>query len=224
MLTLVLVLTHDRPLEESAKLATWLAELLAVVRAMDEWRPYLEGNPHEVVVYSDHRNLEYFMTTKDLNRRQARWSLFLNRFNFVIEHRAGRLNAGADGLSRRPDHAAGSSTHDNRGQTLLGPERVGKKPLAKRLVFSLEQLGDSEVKAKVTREIDSDREIMALIKERSPQDEYLAPVFQKEAAGASRLLRERMKDWTSSIINNSSTIGLMIIRGAPSITISTVGP
>ncbi len=68
-------------------------ELLAIVRALEAWRPYLEGNPHCVDIFSDHRNLEYFMTAKDLNRRQARWSLFLNRFYFVIHHRPGRLSA-----------------------------------------------------------------------------------------------------------------------------------
>lgn len=79
-------------------------ELLAVVRALEEWRPYLEGNPHKIQIFSDHRNLEWFMTTRDLNRRQARWSLYLNRFNFVIEHRPGRYSDGPDALSRRPDH------------------------------------------------------------------------------------------------------------------------
>ena len=46
-------------------------ELLAIVRAFEEWRLELATtNPDEAVqVYSDHRSLEYFMTTKELNRR-----------------------------------------------------------------------------------------------------------------------------------------------------------
>ncbi|KAG0159972.1 hypothetical protein PDIDSM_7499 [Penicillium digitatum] len=40
--------------------------------------------PLAVKVITDHRNLEYFTTTKLLNRRQARWSEFLSRFNFKI--------------------------------------------------------------------------------------------------------------------------------------------
>lgn len=48
-------------------------ELLSVVQAFQDWRVYLEGSPHEVSVISDHKNLEYFLSTKQLNGRQARW-------------------------------------------------------------------------------------------------------------------------------------------------------
>ena len=47
-------------------------ELLAVVDCFKVWRRYLEGAMHTVQVFSDHQNLEYFSTTKVLNRRQAR--------------------------------------------------------------------------------------------------------------------------------------------------------
>ena len=47
-------------------------EPMAIVRAFEEWRPELEGAAHPVQVLSDHKNLEYFMTTKLLNRRQTR--------------------------------------------------------------------------------------------------------------------------------------------------------
>ena len=35
-------------------------ELLGIVRALEEWRHYLEGSPHPVEVLSDHQNLTYF--------------------------------------------------------------------------------------------------------------------------------------------------------------------
>jgi len=43
-------------------------ELLAVVDAFKHWRRYCEGATHQVQVFSDHQNLEYFTTTKVLNR------------------------------------------------------------------------------------------------------------------------------------------------------------
>jgi len=49
-------------------------ELLAIVDAFKHWRRYCEGATHQVQVYSDYQNLEYFTTTKLLNRRQARWT------------------------------------------------------------------------------------------------------------------------------------------------------
>ena len=42
-------------------------ELLAIVRCFEEWRPELEGSPSPIRVLTDHRNLEYFMSTKLLN-------------------------------------------------------------------------------------------------------------------------------------------------------------
>src|SRR5438552_4100826 len=52
---------------------------------------------------TDHNNLRYFMTTKELTRRQARWAEKLSAFDFEIVHRAGKANP-ADGHSRRPDY------------------------------------------------------------------------------------------------------------------------
>ncbi|VDC04888.1 unnamed protein product [Peniophora sp. CBMAI 1063] len=41
-----------------------------------------------------------------LNRCQARWALYLTRFDFILRHRPGHLNH-ADPLSRRADHREG---------------------------------------------------------------------------------------------------------------------
>ena len=64
-------------------------EMLAIIRALEEWRHFLEGARHPVEIWTDHKNLEYFMMTRKLNRRQARWSLYLARFDFKLTHRPG---------------------------------------------------------------------------------------------------------------------------------------
>jgi hypothetical protein len=46
-------------------------ELLAIIMAFEQWRPYLAGAQHRVQVLTDHKNLLYFTTTRTLNRRQA---------------------------------------------------------------------------------------------------------------------------------------------------------
>ena len=46
-------------------------ELLAIVRAFEEWHIELEGLQQPLQVYSDYKALEYFMTTKNLSARQA---------------------------------------------------------------------------------------------------------------------------------------------------------
>jgi len=79
-------------------------ELLAIVEAFREWRVYLEGPKYPVKVYTDHKNLLYFTTTKVLNRRQVRWSETLANYNYEILYTKGKDNAKADALSRRADH------------------------------------------------------------------------------------------------------------------------
>ena len=76
-------------------------ELLAIIKAFKEWRPMLERTGLPIKIFTDHRNLQYFMTTKQLSCRQACWSEYLSHFNFVIQFRPGKLGAKPDGLTRR---------------------------------------------------------------------------------------------------------------------------
>src|SRR5271155_82244 len=93
-------------------------ELLAIIWALTDWRHYLIGSPHVVTVLSDHQNLTYFRTTQKLNRRQARWSLFLADFNLQLIHLPGKQMVQSDALSRRPDHYSDTDT-DNEDRVLL---------------------------------------------------------------------------------------------------------
>jgi len=61
----------------------------------------LEGARVKFEIWTDHKNLEYFMTSQNLNRRQVRWALYLSRFDFVLKHILGSKMGKADGLSRR---------------------------------------------------------------------------------------------------------------------------
>jgi hypothetical protein len=47
-------------------------ELSAVIDAFEEWRHLLEGAQHTTTVYTDHKNLEYFIRAHILNKKQAR--------------------------------------------------------------------------------------------------------------------------------------------------------
>jgi len=76
-------------------------ELLAIFEAFKIWRHYLEGSASPINVVTDHKNLEYFLTTKVLTRRQARWSEYLSQFNLVIRFHPGRLGTKLDALTRR---------------------------------------------------------------------------------------------------------------------------
>jgi hypothetical protein len=96
-------------------------ELLAIVNALDHWRPYLAGSPHKIIIYSDHQNLLYWKEPHKISRRVAREVLMLSEYNFEIRHIKGTVNGRADALSRRPDYDQGQE--DNQNITVL-PEQV----------------------------------------------------------------------------------------------------
>ncbi|KAI0992569.1 hypothetical protein K3495_g15616, partial [Podosphaera aphanis] len=98
-------------------------ELLAIVQAFEEWRPELEGSTDPVEVITDHKALEYFMKSRLLSRRQARWSEFLSRFNFKICYRPGKMNGPADALSR-PNGTPDPKMKNFLEQRLLKPENL----------------------------------------------------------------------------------------------------
>jgi len=102
-------------------------EMLAIIRALEEWRHFLEGATYPVEIWTDHKNLEYFMIAKKLNRRQARWSLHLARFDFLLHHRPRHTMGKPDALSRRADHRNRASNNEN--IVLLRPEFLAVRAL-----------------------------------------------------------------------------------------------
>ena len=92
---------HSRTLSSSElNYDTHDKELLAIFEAFGKWRHYLEGAGTPIDVITDHKNLEYFATTKLLTRRQARWSEFLSQFNIIIRFHPGKLGTKPDVLTR----------------------------------------------------------------------------------------------------------------------------
>jgi transposase InsO family protein len=162
-------------------------EMLAIIRALEEWRHFLEGAQHPFEIWTDHRNLEYFMTARKLNRRQARWSLVLARFDFKMHHRPGRSMGKADALSRRADH--GSGAKDNEDIILLSPER-----LAIRALEGLKVTGEEQVLLKDIRRGNS----------QGMQEEAIAKAAKALRATSSKHMRS--SEW-------SEVDGLLLFRG-----------
>ena len=75
-------------------------ELLAIFEGFKIWCHYLEGSPTPIDMVMDHKNLEYFSTTKLLTHCQVCWSEFLCQFNLTICFRPGRLGTKPDALTR----------------------------------------------------------------------------------------------------------------------------
>jgi len=90
------------------------------------------------------------MKAQKLNRRQARWALYLSRFDFMLKHVPGSRMGKADSLSRRPDWEVGVE-RDNEGETLVKSEwlevrRMEKVEIIVEGVNLLEKVKQSKVK------------------------------------------------------------------------------
>ena len=93
-------------------------EMLAIIRGLEAWRHLLEGAQYKFEIWTDHKNLEYFMKVQKLNQRQARWALYLSRFDFTLKHVAGSKMGKADRLSKRADWKVGTDK-DNENQIFI---------------------------------------------------------------------------------------------------------
>ena len=83
----------------------WDREMLAIIEALKDWRQFLERLPQPFEIITDHRNLEFWRTAQHLTRRQARWSLLLADYDFVLIYKPDIANGTADSLTCDSKHS-----------------------------------------------------------------------------------------------------------------------
>ena len=96
-------------------------ELLAVMKALAHWRQYLGWTKEPFIIMTDHANLQYWKSPKNLNRRTARWQADLQEYDYEIRHIPGKENIPPDALSRPPGVNQGKN--DNQQQIVIPPEK-----------------------------------------------------------------------------------------------------
>ena len=113
------------------------------------------------------------MKAQKLNQRQARWLLYLSRFDFALKHIAGKSMGRVDSLSKRVDWAEGVK-RDNKNQVMLKKEWVE--------VRAMEQLVEGP-----------EEDIVKKIKEaRNKDEEVIKAVEEMKKAGVKTL---RDEEW-----------------------------
>jgi hypothetical protein len=77
-------------------------ECLAIVFALKQFRPYLDGQP--IIVRTDHRANSFMLKSAALRSgRLSRWKMEIQDLNILeIQYRKGSAHSNADGLSRNP--------------------------------------------------------------------------------------------------------------------------
>lgn len=80
-------------------LSTYEKEMLAVLFAVEKWRPYLLG--HQFTILTDHQPLQHMFNQRISTPAQHKWVSKLLGYNYRVQYRAGHLNTVPDILSRR---------------------------------------------------------------------------------------------------------------------------
>jgi hypothetical protein len=94
-------------------------ELLAIMKSLAHWRPYLGWMKEPFTILTDHANLQYWKAPQNLNQRMARWHADLQEYDYKIQHVPGKANIPADVLSWPPGVDQGEK--DNQQITILPP-------------------------------------------------------------------------------------------------------
>jgi len=148
-------------------------ELLAIVDTLRKWDTYCKTTGPKITILTDHKNLEYWKTKKDLNLRQARWGERLANYDFVIKYRPGKLAGKPDILSRESGDSPweGDMKHrQNHGRILLPKD-----------AFEALQANTTE-----TINLEIDKELLNEIRTLSAADKEIQEIRRKKASRITR--------------------------------------
>ena len=84
-------------LKRSALLSTYEKEMLAIVKSIQKWRPYLLGKPFTMPI--DQRSLKYLLEQRITIPAQTRWLPKILGYDYEIEYKRGPENQVVDSLS-----------------------------------------------------------------------------------------------------------------------------
>jgi len=108
---------------------------LAVIKALQNWRPHLTWTPHPFTLITDHANLTFWKHPWKVNRCVARWFAELQDYWFEIKHVPGKTHTTADFLSRPFIEDKGEQ--DNEDVVVLPPELFVKAAIQ---VFDIDSI------------------------------------------------------------------------------------
>jgi hypothetical protein len=102
-------------------------EMLAVVACLKFWAPELKAYG-PFTIWTDYKNLEWFMVKRQLLERQIRWYETLTQFQFTLIYRPGAEAILPDALSRREQDTLGEDDKLLRFRRFLEPDRAPNWP------------------------------------------------------------------------------------------------
>lgn len=89
-------------------------ECLAVISAVEKFRPYVDGVAFTVVI--DHSSLRWLQNLKEPHGKLARWAVRLQAYDIKFVHRPGKQMVVPDALSRAIDAIEIEAEHETQDQ------------------------------------------------------------------------------------------------------------
>ena len=129
-----------------------------IIRGLENWRHLLEGTYFKFKIWTDYKNLEYFMKAQKLNQRQAQWTLYLSRFDFILKHMLETKMGKVDRLNRRLDWKVGIDK-DNKDQVVIKDNQIHN--LQEVVIEGLEV----EILEKIKKARSKDKDIVRVVEE-----------------------------------------------------------
>jgi hypothetical protein len=92
-----------------------------MMKLLAHWRPYLGWTKEPFTIITDHANLQYWKSPRNLNQCTARWHANLQEYDYKIKYIPRNTNIPADTLSR--PSGANQGKEDNKDVALIPLER-----------------------------------------------------------------------------------------------------
>ena len=74
-------------------------KLLVIIQCFEQWHSELKDSLFSVKILTDHKNLQYFITTKQLTHQQTQWTEYLSWFDFKIMYQSDKQDQKSDILT-----------------------------------------------------------------------------------------------------------------------------
>jgi hypothetical protein len=153
-------------------------ELMAIVVAIQKWRPYLLGRHFQV--HTDQKSLKFLTEQRIMAEDQQKWIAKLIGFDFEVKYKPGKDNSAADALSRQMNYASITTVQCEVWEGL--EEEVQNDEKLKEIVQALisDPLSHQEYQLKGGRLFHEGR---IVIPKQSPRIDWLLNEFHATAIG-----------------------------------------
>lgn len=195
----------EKTTRDEEKCESYLLEALAVVKAIKKFHVYLVGKKFTLITDCD--AFKKTMTKKDINAKVARWVMFIQSYDCIVEHRSNPKMRHVDALSRMM--AMIVSKEDNLCIKIKNLQRDDNnlKKIAT-ILQQQQQYDDFVLKNGIIFKYQSGRELLAVPE--AMESEVIKNAHENGHFGAKKVEEcvkqqfyfEKMKEKIQSVINN----------------------